>query len=96
MTQTTDLDRLAAAHAAAMLIIDGWDDTPESVAARTIFNAMPTLIAELRQLRVERDRLREALAIYAESCDATETTPCGYQGSLCCMTARAALGGEHE
>lgn len=35
--------------------------------------------------------LAEALEVYADGCDATETTPCGYAGNMCCMTARAAL-----
>jgi hypothetical protein len=35
--------------------------------------------------------LVEALKVYADSCEATETTPCGYEGNMCCMTARAAL-----
>ena len=35
--------------------------------------------------------LTEALEIYADCCDATETTSCGYDGNLCCKTARAAL-----
>jgi hypothetical protein len=42
-----------------------------------------------------------ALKVYADSCEATETTPCGYEGNMCCMTARAALaafgkGGKDE
>ena len=36
-------------------------------------------------------RVREALEFYARSCDATETSPCGYEGNLCCKVARAAL-----
>ena len=39
----------------------------------------------------ENARLREALMVYAESCDATDTISCGYEGNMCCMTARAAL-----
>ena len=45
----------------------------------------------LRALAAERDRLREALKVYAYGCDATETKPCGYYGASCCQTARAAL-----
>lgn len=33
----------------------------------------------------------EALRVYADSCDATDTRPCGYEGNQCCMTARRAL-----
>jgi hypothetical protein len=42
-------------------------------------------------LQSERDSLLEALRFYATSCDATETTPCGYEGNLCCKTARDAI-----
>lgn len=35
--------------------------------------------------------LLDALQVYADGCDATETTPCGYDGNMCCMTARTAL-----
>ena len=42
----------------------------------------------------ERDALRVALTVYADPCDATETTPCGYKGNMCCKTARATLTGE--
>ena len=53
--------------------------------------------ARIEQLTEERDRLREALTVYADPCDATETTPCGYEADCCCRTARAALKGEsHE
>ncbi|WP_143595133.1 hypothetical protein [Thioclava sp. DLFJ4-1] len=48
---------------------------------------------ELDTLRAENDRLREALQLYANGCDATETHACGYEGNLCCMTARRALKG---
>ena len=45
-------------------------------------------------IKAENDNLRKALEFYGDSCDATETTPCGYEGNLCCMTARNALGKE--
>ena len=48
----------------------------------------------IEQLTAERDRLRAALIVYADPCDATETNPCGYEGNLCCRIARAALKGE--
>ena len=35
--------------------------------------------------------LLEALSMYADTCNATETKPCGYEGNMCCMTARAAI-----
>ena len=47
--------------------------------------------AKIEALTAENARLREALQIYANSCDATETSPCGYEGNMCCHTARAAL-----
>jgi len=51
----------------------------------------------IETLTAERDRLREALTVYADPCDATETTPCGYEADCCCRTARAALKGDsHE
>ena len=51
----------------------------------------------IKALTAERDRLREALQLYADPCDATETSPCGYTGYMCCRTARAALKGDsHE
>ena len=46
------------------------------------------------RIGIERDRLREALQLYADPCDATETSPCGYEGNMCCSTAREALKGE--
>ena len=52
--------------------------------------------AEVLKLREENERLREALLVYADPCDATETKPCGYEGNMCCMTARAALKGEQQ
>jgi hypothetical protein len=39
----------------------------------------------------QRDALLEALKFYGSSCDATESTPCGYEGNLCCKRARAAI-----
>jgi hypothetical protein len=44
--------------------------------------------AELRKRNAE---LLEALKFYGSSCDATESTPCGYEGNLCCKRARAAI-----
>ena len=39
----------------------------------------------------QRDALLEALKFYGSSCDATESTPCGYEGNLCCKRARVAI-----
>jgi len=57
-----------------------------------------TLAAENATLRaseaaaLERVKvLEEALMIYADSCDETETKSCGYDGNMCCRSARAAL-----
>jgi hypothetical protein len=52
--------------------------------ARASASAIDTLAGQ-------RDALLEALRFYATSCDATETTPCGYEGNLCCKTARDAI-----
>ena len=48
-------------------------------------------IAGYEELQAKNNNLRKALEFYGDSCDATETTPCGYEGNLCCMTARNAL-----
>jgi hypothetical protein len=47
--------------------------------------------AELRRLSAVNRELLEALKFYGSSCDATESTPCGYEGNLCCKRARAAI-----
>ena len=49
---------------------------------------------QIHRLTAERDRLAKALQVYADPCDATETTTCGYEGNMCCRTAREALKGE--
>jgi hypothetical protein len=45
----------------------------------------------IKVLTADNARLREALQVYANSCDATETSLCGYEEHTCCRTARAAL-----
>lgn len=35
--------------------------------------------------------LEAALRVYADGCDATPNVPCGYEGNMCCQTARRAL-----
>jgi hypothetical protein len=52
--------------------------------------------ADVLKQRIERlhavnQELLEALKFYGSSCDATESTPCGYEGNLCCKRARAAI-----
>ena len=47
--------------------------------------------AELRRLHALNGELLGALKFYGSSCDATESTPCGYEGNLCCKRARAAI-----
>ena len=49
------------------------------------------VVAELRRLHALNRELLEALKFYGSSCDATESTPCGYEGNLCCKQARAAI-----
>lgn len=53
---------------------------------------MAEAAAALREKQAEIERLREALEIYADPCDAPDKGPCQYEGNMCCMTARAALG----
>jgi hypothetical protein len=49
------------------------------------------MMKRIDALEADNARLREALDIYADPCDATETTPCGYTGNQCCKAARAAI-----
>jgi hypothetical protein len=49
------------------------------------------VVDAVRRLRKEKAGLLEALKFYGSSCDATESTPCGYEGNLCCKRARAAI-----
>jgi hypothetical protein len=73
----------------------GQDSKVDAIAR--LIGVAPDLATEVLTLRAEMERLREALRVYADPCDATETTPCGYDGNMCCKTARAALrtkGGE--
>lgn len=46
------------------------------------------------ELRAEIAMLRTALAFYAKDCaaDTTYEMDCGYEGNMCCKTARKALG----
>jgi hypothetical protein len=46
---------------------------------------------KLAELEAVNTELLEALKFYGSSCDATESTPCGYEGNLCCKRARAAI-----
>jgi len=61
------------------------------VVATAVIGALATLraseAAALERVKV----LEEALMIYADSCDETETKSCGYDGNMCCRSARAAL-----
>lgn len=70
------------------------DDAPEFSKACFEDIARKVLSDERDALAAENQRLREALLVYADPCDATETKPCGYEGNMCCMTARAALKGD--
>ena len=56
-----------------------------------LLKPLETLQAQNFRLSGMVHDLRKALQLYAEPCDATETSPCGYEGNMCCRTARAAL-----
>ena len=71
---------------------------PDEVTMWELQAALATANDELATLRaseaaaMERVKvLEEALMIYADSCDETETKSCGYDGNMCCRSARAAL-----
>lgn len=50
------------------------------------------MLADIERAIKERDAvLLVALHFYGDGCDAAESTPCGYQGNLCCKTARDAI-----
>jgi hypothetical protein len=46
---------------------------------------------ERKHAKPLHDEMLSALRFYASGCDATETTPCGYHGNMCCKTASAAI-----
>ena len=118
---TVDLDRLAAAHAAATPgpmaaygcavqlprrmppndLIASCDSEADAVLYALAHNELPALIAELRQLRAERDRLRTSLeraerdlhliALHGRMPYDIQRAVVGVKDNC-----RAALGGEHE
>lgn len=49
------------------------------------------LNAHITGLSARIEALETALKVYAEPCDGTETTDCGYEGNMCCKTARETL-----
>jgi hypothetical protein len=82
-----NIKRLADEHASA---VAGQQSTG-LVPLETLERRRTALHTAIDALQSERDSLLEALRFYASSCDATETTPCGYEGNLCCKTARDAI-----
>ena len=64
-------------------------DTPSNGATIKAVAQAAILVIEGQQDHC--DKMREALSVYADGCDATETASCGYEGNMCCMTAREAL-----
>ena len=64
-------------------------DTPSN--GETIKSVANAARLVIEGQNAEIDRLRTALSVYADGCDATETTSCGYEGNMCCMTARKAM-----
>ena len=55
--------------------------------------AWMTAEGRLADAEAERDRLRKALTVYADPCDEFGSSPCGFEGNMCCRTARDALKG---
>jgi len=53
--------------------------------ARTAWNTRSDISA------AREAKLVAALLVYADSCDASDSAPCGYEGCMCCRTARAVL-----
>jgi hypothetical protein len=41
--------------------------------------------------KADNARLRAALQVYADPCDEFGSSDCGFEGNMCCRTARAAL-----
>jgi hypothetical protein len=48
-------------------------------------------VVTLLQAGLLGGELVAALRVYADPCNASEDTLCGYEGNLCCRTARDAL-----
>jgi len=77
---------LAAENATMRAERDQWENTAVC-RFDTILLLRASEAAALERVKV----LEEALMIYADSCDETETKSCGYDGNMCCRSARAAL-----
>lgn len=45
----------------------------------------------IEELEAKLAKVVDALDVYADPCDATESTPCGYEGNMCCRTARTTI-----
>jgi hypothetical protein len=74
----------------------GYDDLPSDqqlADATGIVALRNTALPIIDALMAENERLREALAFYAEPCDAPVDGrgDCGMVGNMCCLTARDAL-----
>ena len=54
-------------------------------------NSDVEIMAALTTAQARIAELEAALRVYADDCDATPHAPCGYEGNLCCQTARRAL-----
>lgn len=63
--------------------------------AEHIIHSVKHYEAEITARRAESQSLREALKVYADPCD-DSGDGCGYEGNMCCQTARAALKKEGQ
>ena len=89
------LERELSISRMAQVVMDNSVEAAEAE-CRKYEAAWMTAEGKLADAEADNARLREALQVYADPCDATETSPCGYEGNMCCRTARAALAGKAD
>ena len=110
MTSKPDTSPEAIAKAGRRLSRDmtGWTSIGDDAANREIIrnselidlmgNTIEALSAEIAAQKAMIARLVEALDVYSAPCDAPSDGigNCGYEGNMCCRTARAALAAARE